>query len=141
MRCFNECAHLRKVGLRTPEEAFRSEARIAAQWRELGWRGAPDLGAAIREYDGFVTAIAGCGAEPVFLPGADDLTLDAIYVRDSAIATKQGVMLCRRAGASRASRAGASRPPASPSPARSRTPACWRAATSSGWTTRPAWSA
>ncbi len=95
MRCFNEYAHLRKVGLRTPEAAFHSGARIAAQWRELGWRGAPDFKAAVREYDGFVTALAGSGAEPVFLPGAEDLTLDAIYVRDSAIATKRGVMLCR----------------------------------------------
>ncbi|MDJ0934898.1 MAG: arginine deiminase family protein [Kiloniellales bacterium] len=95
MRCFNEYAHLKKVGLRTPEAAFRSEARIAAQWRELGWRGAPDFKAAVREYDSFVTALAGSGAEPVFLPEAEGLTLDAIYVRDSAIATKQGMMLCR----------------------------------------------
>ena len=95
MQSFNEYAPLRRVGLRRPEEAFRSEARIAAQWQDLGWRGAPDFKAAVREYDAFVGALTDSGAEAVFLAGDDGLSLDSLYVRDTAIATKKGVVICR----------------------------------------------
>lgn len=103
MQSFNEYAPLRKVGLRSPETAFASEAQIAAQWQELGWRAAPDFTAAVREYEGFARKIMDAGAEAVFLSGGGGLTLDSIYVRDSAIATKKGVVLCHMGKAARRS--------------------------------------
>lgn len=101
MQSFNEYAPLRKVGLRSPETAFASEVQIAAQWQELGWRAAPDFKAAIREYEGFARQIIDAGAEAIFLSGGDGLSLDSLYVRDSAIATKKGVVLCRMGKAAR----------------------------------------
>ena len=95
MQTFNEYAPLRKVALRSPETAFASEAQLADQWRQLGWRAAPDFKAAIREYEGFARKIIDAGAEAVFLSGGAGLTLDSLYVRDSAITTKKGVVLCR----------------------------------------------
>ncbi|MGD8330063.1 MAG: arginine deiminase family protein [Acidobacteriota bacterium] len=111
----SETAALRKVLLRHPRAAFGDSERIAAQWRELNYRSAPDPARAVDEFERFAALLADAGAE-VLLAGevigedgeagsADDgarLTLDSIYVRDAALITDAGAILCAMGKAARA---------------------------------------
>lgn len=90
----SETGTLRRVLVRHPLQAFASEARITAQWRALHYRDAPDLQRAVREFDHFVELLAAAGTEVALAGGADDLTLDALYVRDAALITAAGAILC-----------------------------------------------
>jgi N-dimethylarginine dimethylaminohydrolase len=99
----NEAGTLRRVLLKHARDAFRSQAAIDAQWRALNFTAPPDFDAALAEYDRFIDAITAAGAEPQFLPAADDVTLDSIYVRDASIVCDRGVVLCRMGKALRAS--------------------------------------
>ena len=114
----DEYGTLRRVALRHARDAFGSQERIDATWRELGYRAAPDFERAVAEYDGFVAALRDAGAEVEFLPISDDvadasdatraggterssdsasgaLTLDSIYVRDASVMTPAGLARAR----------------------------------------------
>lgn len=94
-RGMNEYGALRKVALRRPEQSFRSNEFIALQWQELNYLGAPDFARACAEYDAFESLLRATGTEIVELPATADLGLDAIYVRDAAIVSPAGMILCR----------------------------------------------
>ena len=99
----SETGTLRKVLLKHPREAFVSDERIAAQWCGLNYHDPPDFARAVDEYDRFADILAGAGAEVVFVGAAADTTLDSIYVRDAALITDAGAILC---GMGKAARAG-----------------------------------
>ncbi len=90
----NEYGKIQSIGLRHARDAFLDPTTIADQWRPLNYHSAPDYSAALAEYDGLVTALDLSDADVHFLPDGDSLTLDAIYVRDSAIPGPDGVILC-----------------------------------------------
>jgi len=98
----NEYGALRGVALRHARDAFHSREAGERQWRKLGYRGPPDFHSAVKEYDRFAEIIADSGAEVVFLPGGDDLTLDSIYLRDAALIGPDGAVLCNMGRESRA---------------------------------------
>jgi N-dimethylarginine dimethylaminohydrolase len=80
--------------LKHPREAFVSDLSIARQWRDLGYLARPDLHRAADEFDALVELLKGFGIEVLFLPRDDDAGLDSLYVRDAAIATDDGLILC-----------------------------------------------
>ncbi|MGF1625232.1 MAG: dimethylarginine dimethylaminohydrolase family protein [Alphaproteobacteria bacterium] len=86
----NEFGPLALVALRHPRDAFVSRAKLAAEWRPLGYHAEPDFAAAIAEYDALVGALADAGVEVLWLPSDPTLTLDSLYVRDAAIVTPAG---------------------------------------------------
>jgi len=81
--------------LKHPREAFRDEASIDGQWRQLFWTARPDLARAAEEYDRFVALLRDAGAEVDFLPADETAGLDSLYVRDASIPTDRGLILCR----------------------------------------------
>ncbi|MEZ5667308.1 MAG: arginine deiminase family protein [Alphaproteobacteria bacterium] len=81
----DEVGALALVALRHPRDAFASRARLQLEWRALGYHAEPDFDAAVREYDGFVGLLHEAGADVLWLPGGDGLTLDSLYVRDAAV--------------------------------------------------------
>jgi N-dimethylarginine dimethylaminohydrolase len=89
-----EYGTLTRVVIKHARDAFRDDAQIATQWAELNFTAAPDFGAAVAEYDAFVTLLARLGADVVQLPADAATTLDSIYVRDAAIVTPLGIVLC-----------------------------------------------
>lgn len=93
-RAFNEHAALARVALRHPRDAFVDQARLDAEWRGLNYTACPDMNRAIAEYERFVGILADNGAKIDFLPSADGLTPDSLYVRDAAIETPRGLVLC-----------------------------------------------
>jgi N-dimethylarginine dimethylaminohydrolase len=95
MTAFNEFGPLRRVALMHACDAFVDDARLERDWRELNFTALPDIEWAVEQYDRFRELIGSSGAQIVELPGAPELTLDAIYVRDASIVTPRGVVLCR----------------------------------------------
>jgi len=107
----SEVGRLRRVLLKTPAAAFRSDAEVGWQWRALNFLSPPDLKAAIAEYEALIDVLTVHGVELCFLPEHPDTGMDSLYVRDATIVTDDGAILCRmgkpaRRGEPRASRVG-----------------------------------
>ena len=71
-------------------DAFVDERTIAAQWKALNFAAAPDLGAAIDEYEQFLEILRSSGTTIHLLPRDPDATLDSIYARDASIVSPKG---------------------------------------------------
>ncbi|MEE8295813.1 MAG: arginine deiminase family protein [Sphingomonadales bacterium] len=94
MSAFNEYGALKTVAVRTPLEAYMTEGKIDAEWQRLRFHTRPDLARAIAEHECFVNILGNFGAEVVFLPEDPGLTLDSLYVRDAALVSPKGLILC-----------------------------------------------
>ncbi len=94
MNQLNEYAPIRRIALRGADQAFASQAQIDKQWQALNYHSKPDFQAALAEYARFKALIEQAGIAVDLLPMADHLTIDAIYVRDASIVTKDGLVLC-----------------------------------------------
>lgn len=95
LRSINEYDRLHRVLLCSSTRAFGSDAQIAREWKRLNFTAPPDLALAQRQDAALRDVLAARGIEIVEHPGDPGLTLDAIYVRDAAIATPRGMVLCR----------------------------------------------
>jgi N-dimethylarginine dimethylaminohydrolase len=91
---FSEFGALRRVVLKHARDAFGGPDRIAREWAALAFTAAPEFSRAREEYEAFQAALESAGAEVLALPPSEDLTLDSIYVRDGAIVSPRGVILC-----------------------------------------------
>jgi hypothetical protein len=127
----SEVHRLSRVVLKDPRAAFRDDATVERQWRDLNYLAAPSLGRAIDEYERFVELLRGTGTEVAALPENDSTTLDSIYVRDGAIVSDRRAR--RLPDGSKVPRDGSRAP-------RGRSPASGAAARRSrgGWRTTPA---
>jgi N-dimethylarginine dimethylaminohydrolase len=90
----SETTQLTRVVLKHAREAFVDAHRVAAEWRSLAFTAAPDFDRALAEYEKFEEAVTAAGAEILHLPPSSEVTLDSIYVRDAAIVSPRGVILC-----------------------------------------------
>jgi dimethylargininase len=88
-------APLRRVIVKRPGDAFRSRARIAAEWQRLGFSAPPDLERANREHDLLVALLAAAGAEVLYLPRDEGTTLDSLYAHDAGLVTEAGAVVFR----------------------------------------------
>jgi N-dimethylarginine dimethylaminohydrolase len=92
--CSSEFGTINRLLLKHPEEAFVSDGHIASQWTELKYLGPPDYSRAVREYEGFVALLERHVQEIHYLPRQEGTGLDSIYVRDAAVVTRAGAVLC-----------------------------------------------
>ncbi len=91
----SEVGRLVSVAVKHPRDAFVDERTITAQWQTLNFLAAPDLGAAIDEFDRFTAILRGAGASVHLLPRDDETTLDSIYARDASMVSPNGLILGR----------------------------------------------
>ncbi len=103
MNGLNEYGSLRRVALRHPRAAFGGPEAIAASWRELNYLEPPDYDRALADYDRFAEILTSSGAEIDWLPAAEGLTLDSLYVHDAALPGPRGIVLCNMGKPARAS--------------------------------------
>lgn len=106
----SETGALQRVLVKHPRDAFADAAAIAAGWRALNYHDEPDLGRAVDEFERFREILENAGSEVLLAGAAPDTTLDSIYVRDAAVMTDGGAVLCAmgkpaRAGEPEAQRA------------------------------------
>jgi N-dimethylarginine dimethylaminohydrolase len=89
-----EFGRLTRVVIKPPREAFRSDAAIAREWRDLSFTAPPDYTHAVDEYARFRTLVASAGANVFELPASDGTGLDSLYARDASVVAPGGVVLC-----------------------------------------------
>ncbi len=98
----SEVLPITRLVLKDPRAAFGSQARIEEQWQSLNYTAPPDLDRALEEYDRFVALLGRFVPEIHFIPGDSEVGLDSIYVRDTALVTREGVVLARMGKTARA---------------------------------------
>jgi N-dimethylarginine dimethylaminohydrolase len=89
---FNSWGSLRRVALRRPSTAFKSDARLDAEWKPLNYHSRPDLAESNREFARVESILAAAGAEVIHLPDGDGLTLDSLYTHDALVVTPKGLV-------------------------------------------------
>lgn len=92
---FNNWGPLKTVAVRGPAQAFVSDGKIDAEWKDLNYHSRPDLENARREFAAAEKILSGTGAEVIHFPAADGLTLDALYTHDALVITPRGIVLPR----------------------------------------------
>ncbi len=97
----SETGRIRSLILKRPDDAFVSDLAIARQWRGLRYESRPDFRRAIDEYQALVERLEAAGIELLFLPREESVGLDSLYVRDAAVATNEGLVLCNMGKAAR----------------------------------------
>ena len=91
----SEVAAIKVLLLKRPREAWVDRRSVQRQWRKLRYSDEPDFDRALEEYDRFVEILGRSVTDIHFLPEDRHTGLDSIYVRDAALATKHGLILCR----------------------------------------------
>jgi len=92
---FNNWGSLKQVAVRRPTDCFVSDAKLDAEWQDLGFHARPDLANSIREFAAVEAILLAAGAEVIALPAAEALTLDALYTHDSLLVTPHGLVETR----------------------------------------------
>jgi N-dimethylarginine dimethylaminohydrolase len=90
----SEVGKIRRLLLKPPRAAFVSAENILAQWEQLNYLAAPDFAQARQEYENFVNLLVPHVSEILYLPQNHQTGLDSIYVRDAALITSRGAILC-----------------------------------------------
>jgi len=91
----SEYLKLQSVFIKPTEQAFVSQERLQAQWRELNYSSQPDYTKASEEYRVFENTLRGVEIEIQHFPLHAKTGIDSIYCRDASIATDFGMILCR----------------------------------------------
>ena len=103
----SETGPIRSLLLKHPRQAWLGQERVRGQWRDLRYTAEPDFARAVDEYDRFVDILRRTVPDVRFLPEDAGTGLDSIYVRDAALVTERGLVLCRMGKAQRRGEPGA----------------------------------
>ena len=84
---------LRRVLVCSPRSASWNQPERASQWRDLGFHHAPDFARAQTQHEALCRELEIARAEVIELPPGPDLSLDAVYAHDAALATDFGLVV------------------------------------------------
>lgn len=90
----SEYGELKSLLLKHPRDAFRSEEYITSNWQNLNYLSKPDYNKAIDDYEKFIEIFTSHNVDVHFLDHDNSTGMDSIYVRDAAIATNEGMLIC-----------------------------------------------
>jgi arginine deiminase len=91
---FSETGKIKRILLKHPRDAFRSQEKIKNEWKKLNYTAPPDFSKSIKEYEAFLSILKDHVESIDFLPLSDDTTLDSIYVRDTSLILEKGAIIC-----------------------------------------------
>ena len=86
-------APLRRVAVKSPEQAWIDQATIDSQWESLNFIDRPDFLRAVEEHKQLVHLLRDSGAEVLFLERDSRTNLDSIYTHDAGIVTEHGAIV------------------------------------------------
>jgi len=98
----SEVLSLKHVLLKHPGDAFGDPETMTEEWQELNYLKMPDLERAREEHQGFRELLERLGASVELLPAVPETGMDSIYVRDAALMTDRGAILCKMGKEARA---------------------------------------
>ncbi len=90
----NEYGTLKRLTLRHARDAFVNQDNVDQWWGPLNYHQKPDFQKAISEYECFTSFFSDRGVQIEFLPPGENLSMDAMYVRDASIVSEKGLILC-----------------------------------------------
>lgn len=90
----SEYGELKSLLLKHPRDAFLSEEYLDDNWQDLNFMSKPDYHKAIDDYEKFIEIFTSQNVDVQFLEQDDTTGMDSIYVRDAAIATNEGMLIC-----------------------------------------------
>lgn len=91
--CVSEVGQIKRLLLKHPRSAFLGPENIQRQWQGLNYLDPPDFEKSLKEYDDLVLLLKNFVPDISFLPEHKNTGLDSIYVHDSSIMTKKGLIL------------------------------------------------
>lgn len=83
---------LQRVLVCSPRAAGWDASAHNDRWHELGFFHTPDFATAQAQHEQLCVQLKSAGAEVMHLPGASDLSLDAVYTHDPSLATDHGLI-------------------------------------------------
>src|SRR6266851_1664701 len=86
---------LERVMVCSPRTAGWNQPDRTAHWQELGFQHAPDFEQAQAQLEFLCRELKSAGAEILEMPGASDLSLDAVYAHDASLPTNYGLIAMR----------------------------------------------
>jgi N-dimethylarginine dimethylaminohydrolase len=92
---------LRKVMVCSPEAAGWNIPERLEQAKKLGFPRPPNIALAKSQHQHFCEVLQRAGAELIYLPADDTLTLDAVYAHDASLPTDFGLVLMNPGKANR----------------------------------------
>jgi N-dimethylarginine dimethylaminohydrolase len=97
----SEYSELKSLLLKHPQVAFRNEEYLENNWQDLNYLAKPDYNKAIEEYEKFIEIFTSHNIDVQFLVNDDSTGMDSVYVRDAAITTNEGMLICNMGKAQR----------------------------------------
>ncbi|MDP4581269.1 MAG: arginine deiminase family protein [Saprospiraceae bacterium] len=91
--CHSEYGKIKSILLHPAKNSFVSDANIQEQWQMLNYLSAPDYPLALKEYDYFQRLLEQTGSTIFTLPTSEKTNIDAIYCRDTSLATDFGLII------------------------------------------------
>lgn len=91
--CHSEYGKIKSILIHPAKNSFVNSSRIQEQWKRLNYLSAPDYALALKEYDYFQQLLEQTGATIFTLPTSKNTNIDAIYCRDTSLATDVGLII------------------------------------------------
>tara|TARA_Y100000766_G_scaffold108147_1_gene92497 strand:- start:356 stop:1252 length:897 start_codon:yes stop_codon:yes gene_type:complete len=92
--CQNMTSTIRRVLIKSPENAYKNQVNIDSQYQDLNYFGKPDFVRSLEDYESFRSILKKNGVEIHDLPADDITSLDSIYTHDPCLISNSGVILC-----------------------------------------------
>ncbi|MEK8196880.1 MULTISPECIES: dimethylarginine dimethylaminohydrolase family protein [unclassified Lysinibacillus] len=93
--CSSMYAPLKRVIVKHPKDAFRSQAHLADEWKTFNYLSEPNYEEALSEYAEFVGILEKYVDTIDYLPEADEVGLDSIYAHDPVKFTPSGAIILK----------------------------------------------
>lgn len=93
--CSSMYASLKRVIVKHPKDAFRSQAHLADEWKTFNYLSEPNYEEALSEYAEFVGILEKYVDTIDYLPEADEVGLDSLYAHDPVKFTPNGAIILK----------------------------------------------
>ena len=87
--CQSEFKKIKTVFVKNVDAAWINAKVVEKQWEDLNFLGEPNIETAKIEYQRFEALLKKHGATIQYFPEDESVTMDSIYCRDAAIATRR----------------------------------------------------
>ena len=92
--CQDMTKSIKRILIKHPNSAYKTQANIDEQAKNLNYFGTPNFEQAINDYNKFLNILKSFDIEIHTLPADNKTSLDSIYTHDPCLISNSGVILC-----------------------------------------------